>query len=53
MTTIRPLATMLTVDSHPRLFTIGKHVASAVGGVLTYVFEEEQRHKRVYMAFRR
>lgn len=42
MTTIRPLATMLTADSHPRLFTIGDHVASAVGGVLTYVFEEEQ-----------
>jgi len=42
MTTLRPLATMLTPDSHPRLFTIGDHVASAVGGVLTYVFEEEQ-----------
>lgn len=41
MTTLRPLATMLTPDSHPRLFTIGKHVASAVGGILTYVFEEE------------
>lgn len=41
MTTIRPLATMLTVDSHPRLFTLGQQVASAVGGMLTYVFEEE------------
>lgn len=42
MTTIRPLAIMLTVESHPRLFTLGQQVASAVGGVLTYVIEEEQ-----------